>query len=604
MPEKKRAHAPYNFVPFSNKILLPYDSPKDLPAHDRIDPELKTGEIHVTMEAETPVFVSDGDRTDPHFCRGANGKYMLPGSTVRGMTRENMQILGFGLLRPGEDLEDYQIYFREMAAARGSTGDALKQYYQSALGVQNRKSKSGSSYSIPENVRSGYLCRVGDSYVIRPTKGAYLRVSRKFPDVRTFGTQPARTVAVLYHSVDGIVKHIRPADSAEDGLLPGVLLFTGRPVGRQPNHLYLFPAADPEAETVEVSKEDVLSYAADLESRQNSLKAYYDLDFWVLPREGEMKPVFYLRHEGHLYFGMSLFLRIGYPYSLSQGLPKHHRDVLAQYSCPLDFPHAVLGFVTGTASYRSRVSFGDFQTLGDPAELPQVRTILATPRASYYPGYVLDGKPYIDGDFQLRGYKQYWMKAPCVPPVSEGKEKAGSTLRPLPAGTKFRGVIRYKNLTGAELGLLLWSLRLEKDCRQTIGSGKPYGYGRMKLTIDRLAEFDTAALYGDLAAGAETAPEDAVERYIAAYDAFAMARLDPKKSKKGVSLRKRPELQDLFFLKSAIRSGQDTAYMELDAYKNTASGLPLPKEFRENAKEEQPPEDPYAALLAKWGAKH
>ena len=32
---------------------------------------------------------------------GSDGKYQIPGSTVRGMVRENMQILGYGLVRPG-----------------------------------------------------------------------------------------------------------------------------------------------------------------------------------------------------------------------------------------------------------------------------------------------------------------------------------------------------------------------------------------------------------------------------------------------------------------------------------------------------------------------
>lgn len=43
MAVDKRVRAPYNFIPLSDKILLPYDSVESLPAHDRIDPSLKTG---------------------------------------------------------------------------------------------------------------------------------------------------------------------------------------------------------------------------------------------------------------------------------------------------------------------------------------------------------------------------------------------------------------------------------------------------------------------------------------------------------------------------------------------------------------------------------
>ena len=117
MSGNNNVRAPYNFVPFHTKgasgadgtaqgqrverVLVRYDSLEALPRHDRIDPKLLTGEIQVTMTAETPVFVSDGNKENPHFFRGPNGEFMLPGSTIRGMVRQNMQILGFGPARGG-----------------------------------------------------------------------------------------------------------------------------------------------------------------------------------------------------------------------------------------------------------------------------------------------------------------------------------------------------------------------------------------------------------------------------------------------------------------------------------------------------------------------
>ena len=93
MAENSIVHAPYNFVPFSNKVLIRYASPDELPRHDCLTSELKSGEIHVTMTADTPVFISDGNKEDPHFFRTPNGTYALPGSTVRGMVRENSRPL-------------------------------------------------------------------------------------------------------------------------------------------------------------------------------------------------------------------------------------------------------------------------------------------------------------------------------------------------------------------------------------------------------------------------------------------------------------------------------------------------------------------------------
>lgn len=101
--------------------------------------------------------------------------------------------------------------------------------------------------------------------------------------------------------------------------------------------------------------------------------------------------------------------------------------------------------------------------------------ILGEPKPSYYPGYVVGGKHYNHEDFRLRGYKQYWLKE-VEATDDNGKPRAATTIRPLPRGTKFSGTIRYKNLTEAELGLLLWCLRLEKGCYQSVGMAKPYGF--------------------------------------------------------------------------------------------------------------------------------
>lgn len=612
MPENRGVHAPYNFVPFSSKILFPYRSVEELPSHDRLLAHLKSGEIQVKICAETPVFVSDGDKNHPHFFRGADGKFMIPGSTVRGMARENMQILGFGLVRPGEDLEDYQIYFREMTAAKGSVGEALKKYYRDALDIQSRRSaKTGKTFTIPQNVASGYLfCRNG-SYCIRPTAEPFMRVSRKMEDVQCFGSENARIVPVSYQATDGIVKRILPAKVGTSGMKQGVLLYTGRPVGK-PNHLYLFPSADSEAQELPVPPEDILSYRVDLESRANSLKAYYPISFWDLPKEGEEKPVFYVRFEGHLYFGMSMFLRIGYRNPLSEGLPKRHRDIIGRENCPLDYPHAILGFSTSTDSYRSRVSFGDFHAVGEPREQAEIRMILGAPKPSYYPGYVVGGKNYNEIDpgedddqkrFQLRGYKQYWLKQEQATAVPEGKEKVGTAIRPLPIGTAFQGIIRFQNLTEMELGLLLWSLRLEDECFQTIGMGKPYGYGRMKLQITSLRIVDPALLYcGDLTTDPWTDETDQILKYIDAYDKTALGTTGKKK--KVASVRNRPEIKDFFFIKRTIRIGKNMPYMELPEYQNVRDPLPTIRSIRQPMEEEAEATsaimDPYEALREKY----
>ena len=435
-------------------------------------------------------------------------------------------------------------------------------------------------------------------------------VRRDHPGVRCFGTEDARTENVYYRAEGDRVKEIRPAVGEKNGLRRGTLLYTGKPVrswnrqtGRledHPNHLYLIPEADWSAQPLTLDEDDVLSYMEDFEKRRNVLGR--NRNFWNLPLEGREKPVFYVQYEGHVYFGMSRFLRIGYRYPLSCGLPESHKAGMDK----LDFPRAILGYVSkNSGSYRSRVSFGDFAADGEAYEMPLISMILGEPKPSYYPGYVVGGKHYNHEDFRLRGYKQYWLKELRL---TEGKDSVTAKLRPLPKGTRFNGILRYRNLTEDELGLLLWSLRLEDGCYQTIGMGKPCGLGRMKLTIKGLREYSPAELYcsGDFNASTQTCGIETVNKYIEAYDTAAGKNI----SKKPSPLHNRKELKDFFFMKRMIRPVEEASYMTLDEYRNIRSPLPTVQSIREEeetrAAEAKPmsEDEMKAALLAKFGSKY
>lgn len=567
MPNSTTVRAPYNFVPFSTRVL---EYRGEIPAHDAVDPALKTGEIHVTLTADTPVFVSDGGKGDPRFFRGPDGQLQIPGSTIRGMVRQNMQILGFGLVRPGEDIEDRRFFYRKLACPRDTVFFGLKDHYHKVLSVktcyQNQK-----PYAVPQNVRAGYLRKVGDGYQIQPVTGTFLRVSRKHPDVVSFGGEPSRAIPVSYTATDKRVDHIHAG--TVKGMKHGFLLYTGKPIGKKENPLYLFPEADENAQPVVLEK-DALINATDLELRQNLLRGGgHDPNFWSLPKAGESKPVFYARCRGHTYFGMSLFLRLRYLNSAADGLPEEQKSRGPDF---LDWPRAILGWAEKKSSRRSRVSFGDFHAQGSPRELGPIPAVLGAPRPGYFPAYLEGGRHYDAEEFRLRGYKQYWLKEAKA--VSMGNPRVDARLRPLPAGTVFSGVIRYKNLRPEELGLLLWAIRLEQGCFQSIGMGKPYGFGRMTASVDGLREFDLSGLYAPegLCAAPAAAPAGAVQRYIDAYDAAAARELRLEEA----SVTSLEEIQDFFYLRRTIRREEEVRYMTLKEYQNAGRPLPTVRDLR------------------------
>lgn len=629
-------HAPYNFIEFTTKVL---SSQGDLPSHHVLDPELKTGEIHVTMTAKTPVFVSDGQKgkgVEPHFFRSPDGKFALPGSSIRGMTRANMQILGYGLILPGEDFEDQRLYFRNIAAARASTGKGLKEYYHNALKVKTDRGFEGNMYSIPKAVEAGYLHKSGSGYEIQPVEH-YYRVSKAVLKEAGEGLEDlhATAIPVDYMIIGEEVSSIRRAsgniDELPQGAKRGILLCPGVDSqgdgtyqtrnGKQkpPSHRYVFSEIDQKKAPVKIEKEDELSYMADWEDRRNNLKGgstvnrekvEYDPDFWKLPQNtGEEKPVFYVRYNGHTYFSMTLFPRIGYERPLGEGLPESHRKIAQEAEengiYPRDYLRDILGYAGKNEAYRSRVFFRDFAVVGNPQEQNLIVTVLGGPKPSWYPGYTVDGKNYNQDDFQLRGQKRYWMKE-RVHPVETDKVGVAVHLRPLPAGTQFRGVIHYRNLREHELGLLLWALRLEDGCYQSIGMGKPFGFGRMTLKIDRLLEYDFNTLYQSLCAGPKLSEDvaKAVDDYIQCYDEFAVRALQIRQPRGHPSVRSRREILDFFYLCRTVWSPAkpdesdektdgisygEVDYMGLKDYQNNTEILPTLAEFRKEAEKEAGP---------------
>ena len=582
--------APYNFVPFTERQpFMRYTDVSKLPAHDELCAELLTGEIHLTLTAETPVFVADGQK-NADFFRGANGNYMIPGSTIRGMVRENMQILGDGLVLKDEDLEDLMLTYREVAGV-GVKEKLRKHYHEEVI----------------DKCKPGYLVKENGEYIIVHVPERKVKKLKYKDAQKQYGDG---------NDLIGCVKKV-PC-GIDQGM--GMLLCPGKSV-QDKKDVYLFPPFDSQQDIELLSQEDILFYLKDCEDRKNVAKEYQN--FWKLPEGGEPKPVFYVRYGEHIFFGMTKTPRVRYKKSLAAGLPSyqrtHYRKMQQNNELPLDYPHAILGFThnfkdenkkSSNTSYRSRVSFGDFEMQSEPEKRVTYKTVLGEPKPSYFPSYTVNGQHYSE-DFRLRGFKQYWLKKANAPEPPNDNENVPAIMRPMPEKSVFSGTIRFKNLEKDELGLLLWSLVLNDGCYQSIGMGKPYGFGRMSVELDSLRLFDFAALYS--ASGFESAGRTAeCKPFIQAYKQF----MNDNKSKTAPEMDDRPEIKDFFYLKKTIREDTEMVdYLTIDQkkepkrllFKDMHYPLPSVAELREEAEKDAPKydsaEDATAALLLKFGAK-
>lgn len=151
--------SPYNFVPLPAGVFFPNWADKvshDVPFSDGL-----TGKICLTLTAETPIFVRNGaaqkddkeGKKEKSFSHDADGRYFIPGTSIKGAVRSILEILSYGKMRLAR---------RAMFAQREWDNPNL---YPIKAPAEQQK------------IKCGYLRRNGSSYVIE-SHGKPWRISQ------------------------------------------------------------------------------------------------------------------------------------------------------------------------------------------------------------------------------------------------------------------------------------------------------------------------------------------------------------------------------------------------------------------------------------------
>ena len=505
---------PYHFVPLSEHIVLPDWADRvtqDIPFSDGMDGEF---EIRITAQSEIYVRnghakkIKDGEQPDTSFFQAPDGRYCIPGTSVKGMFRNVLEIASFSRMRRISD---------RRYAIRDLTLDA----YCSKL----------------REVQAGFLDISSDDWKIVPCSWATWLRPAIDPD---FGNNrgPARQKYVDFLSRYGSLRWNATVSDGEAKILlngehaekehTGVLVFTGQPQEAQEGQkdvkrreFFFYDIREGEAffvddesttytdeygETVRRNQKDFKFIHGEDDEKVNSTKDFSD---WQKDRQlidvrrkyfGGRIPVFYVRDGGHLRFGLARMFRFAGEVSTVEALrnsnPEHYP--LDDTFRP-DMADLIFGYVTPSRSLRGRVGFSACFAEGNVEPLPEREVILATPKPSFFPAYLQQDndlsdrekyKTFLDKDARLRGWKRY----PALIPegnaqvdtgMKQESDKVFSCFRPLPKGTVFAGRVRYHNLRKVELGALLWSIRLgsQEHHWHSLGMGKPYGMGKVKVEI-------------------------------------------------------------------------------------------------------------------------
>lgn len=521
------AYAPYNFVPLNREVV---EINPTIPDANKYDTSRNTGWIEVEIEALTPLYIrgtltedevkNDKESKDkPEFCAPA-GRIRIPGSSLRGMVRNMVEMVSFGRFH---FFEDRRLYYRGLADRSN-----LRTEYQKRMSSFDSRTKS-TTYKM----NAGYLIRDGNRYGIIPAQNRngkqFDRVKKKETARRLKSAKPFKFDNYTFFEHNG-----------------NCIVISGNMPNKK--HDWEINPPDKHAKAIWIDEEDVNYEQSDvqnyyLDRNRNAVNLIKELEN---NRTLEL-PCFYVswiddNERKRVSFGHTAMFRLAYEHSIGdhittvshrihdQALEKvkqaisksslekvnelNGRDYtegeltsalkskklnwneikkVLRAGTKIDFTDAIFG---NEYSFAGRVFFEDaFLTAqqSDPQLDAQTPQILSAPKPTTFQHYLLQNSDEVrqlnhyNSDTELRGYKYYWHKSGenWTETDDQAIEKHGTQytrIRPVRAGIKFNGRIRFENLSDKELGALLFALDLPEGCAHKLGMGKPLGLGSVRVT--------------------------------------------------------------------------------------------------------------------------
>jgi CRISPR/Cas system CSM-associated protein Csm3 (group 7 of RAMP superfamily) len=508
------AKAPYNFVPL-NETLVGGEKPVDFSTYHQTR---LTGYIQCELETLTPLYIRDtlnenevannleSNKHPDFFSPG--GKCRIPGSSLRGMVRNLVEIMGWGKFI---SFQDKLLFYRGLADQSN-----LRQEYQANMSSYNRKTKK-TSYKFG----AGYLKREGlNCYIIPAT-------------VDNGGKQFKQVPKRDYNKEFVYEKY-------QDGK---TLVVSGKMQGKKNDWLINSPNYQIQ---FKVSEQDIQAYKND-ESRYRDKSIVdndkkYDGDLLrLLSVNGNTNiPCFYVRWNDfrgnpRISFGHTGYFRLACQKTIGEHIPAELKDMNK-----MDIAETIFGSLSKIAS---RVYFEDAELIGLLSEdvgMPELTSkVLSSPKPTTFQHYLeqnekadLKNLNHWNSFCSIRGHKLYWHKHDSV--RFENKDKLIAindiVIKPINKGRQFTCKIRFESLTEIELGALLFALDLPENHHHKLGMGKPLGLGTIKITptlylSDRKQRY-SRLFNGDQWQSAERMAE--IQKYKEAFEHYVLERISPK----------------------------------------------------------------------------
>ncbi len=465
-----KATAPYNFIPLNKKVIG-----AEIINQYKFYDDRYNGTIKCQLKTITPIFIGNdeinkaigGDSSQDFF--NIEGKYLIPGSSIKGMLRTLVEIVSYSKLT---QFNDEYLYYRTFA----DENKTMRELYKRDMVEEYKDDKNNNKYN--PITKGGYLKKIGLNYYIIPAKEIN---NKSYHNVKIVDNdQNEVTVKVCENErKTGKPFSIHKLDNNE------YLVISGK-INNKLSERVIHEIGGIEKQIL-VTREDIISYREDknrnvkidllkLADNENNYPDGVPCFFRVWSTENGTKRV---------NFGHTVMFRKSYNRSIGLSIKQENK---------IDIAEVMFGKIYNDKSkqgWKGRVAVTDAYPNGKiKFETKQIIKTLGSPKPTSVQLYIDQSgknlKTYNDSDAQIRGHKMYWHRS--------GKNWAYETqedinnrnieqkIHPISKDNVFNFEIKFNNLSEIELGALLFVVDLPEGLAHKLGKGKSRGLGSVKIS--------------------------------------------------------------------------------------------------------------------------
>lgn len=490
-------HAPYHFAPLSRWVYMPEWA--HLVSHDVPFKDGYSGVIHYTFSNRTALCVGGQQTADKpakvKWQRDPEGNPVIPGSSLKGMLRNHLDIATFAKMR---QVDDQHLSYRDISTGKTEYAQEIHDTNAQAYWIK-----------FDPDAKRWQFKKAEHTVLFHADLNRYAHINIKNKDAvpdkyHAYSlTQPAVPFRIGEQTMEGTKRKPVKVECATDlgqGAQQGIPVFSGFRPGRKEyqdkrlNFSYLF--YNEAQENTDLPREEAQQLVTKLFNSHDPALVDY-LKNHPHPTFGI--PVFAREQAGKIVaLGFAKMPRKLYPQSIKQTVKS--AQPLSESDAIFDLPELLFGTLREQGfSLKSRVYFADATCSLNQGFSDSNPVILGAPKASFLPNYIEqhtgeNPTTHTLNHYQKEAIPKGWKRYPTqaqfnhssLPDNLKDKRDVQSQLELLAPDSQFAGKIVFHNLKRQEIGALLWALQFKdpegKVFYHSLGHGKPLGAGAISFS--------------------------------------------------------------------------------------------------------------------------